>query len=152
MATQIIQREQFLPVSLSEAWDFISDPRNLSRITPPALDFKIVSRVPVRIHEGLVIEYRVKPFLGVPVKWISLIQDIQRPFGFSDIQVQGPYTRWHHDHYLREVPGGVLMQDTVRYEIFLTQILPWIDTRFVQRRLRWIFDYRAKALAEIFAV
>ena len=36
-----LKREQWLPIPVEEAWAFFSTPRNLDRITPPELGFKI---------------------------------------------------------------------------------------------------------------
>ena len=71
------ERKQFLGIPIEQAWEFISNPNNLARITPISLDFRIVSRVPDQIHEGLLIEYRVRPLLGIQVKWVSVINNIQ---------------------------------------------------------------------------
>ena len=40
-------------------------PENLSKITPSYMDFKILSKVPNEMYEGLIISYTVKPILGV---------------------------------------------------------------------------------------
>ena len=42
--------EQFLPISLDEAWDFFSAPQNLNEITPPEMKFEILTKeIPVRV-------------------------------------------------------------------------------------------------------
>ena len=60
--------EQFLPISIGEAWEFFSSPKNLALITPPELDFKIHSEVQeIGIFEGQQIDYTVKPLFCT--KW-----------------------------------------------------------------------------------
>lgn len=144
------QREQFLPISINQAWEFISNPRNLARITPASLDFRIVSQVPDRMYNGLTIEYKVRPLFGIPVTWVSLIKDIQEPYRFTDEQTKGPYAFWSHAHILSEAPGGVMMQDVIQYTPPFDGILPWLNKRVVEPQLKEIFNYRAQTLKQLF--
>ena len=57
-----LQFEQFLPISLEEAWDFFSTPKNLNRITPGDVNFKIINEVPEKIYPGTIIIYDISPF------------------------------------------------------------------------------------------
>lgn len=147
---RVFERSQFLGIPVHQAWEFISNPRNLARITPASLDFRIMTQVPDQIHEGLVIEYRVRPVLGIAVKWLSVINNIHRPFSFTDEQLKGPYRYWKHTHILKEVPGGVMMEDKILYAPPLDGIFPWIDRAIVVPQLNEIFDHRKKTLQELF--
>lgn len=144
------ERDQFLPVGIDQAWAFVSNPRNLPRITPSSLDFRIVSPVPERMYDGLTIEYKVRPLLGIPVRWVSLIKDIKAPHRFTDEQVKGPYAFWSHTHILSEVPGGVLMEDVIHYAPPLDGVLPWLNDLVVLPRLKKIFEFRSRTLNELF--
>lgn len=150
MSQYVFSQEQFLSISIQKAWDFFSDPRNLAQITPPSLDFRIISKVPDKVFEGLTIEYRVKPLLGVPVKWISVIKDVNAPYEFVDIQISGPYRYWHHKHHFQEVTGGVLMKDVINYELPLEWFAPWLNNLIVSRQLKQIFDYRHQTIGKLF--
>ncbi len=150
MSRHVFERKQFIPIPLEKAWAFFSDPRNLSRITPPALDFRIVSKVPEQVVDGLTIEYRVRPMLGIPTKWVSLIKDIKAPYQFVDVQVKGPYRYWHHLHRFNEALGGVMMEDIIHYEAPMEWLFPWINGAIVVRQLNGIFDYRSKTLKQLF--
>ena len=73
--------EQWLPVSIDKAYDFFSSPSNLTTITPPDLDFVILTEgLAPEIYTGMKIRYYVKPLLGVRVKWETEITDVQKPF------------------------------------------------------------------------
>lgn len=150
MNRHVFERKQVLPISLDQAWSFFSDPRNLSRITPPSMDFKIISSVPENIFEGLQVEYTVKPLLGIPIKWVSLIEGVKAPYEFVDLQLQGPYRYWHHWHRFSEVSGGILMEDIIDYEIPMDWLLPWLNKNLVIKQLNGIFEYRRKILTELF--
>lgn len=150
MMEYFFKRQQILPINIHQAWTFFSDPKNLCKITPQSLDFKIVSDVPERIFEGLEIEYRVKPLLGIPVTWVSRLKDIKPPFQFVDIQVKGPYRYWHHHHSFEQTLSGVLMKDVITYKVHFNEFLPWINDLIVVKELDRIFDFRQKTLKDMF--
>lgn len=150
MSEYIFKRQQLLPIKIDQVWDFFSNPRNLCRITPASLDFKIMSQVPEKISEGLEIEYRVKPLLGIPVLWLSRIKDVKPPFQFVDVQLKGPYRYWHHHHFFQETLSGVLMTDTINYEVPLSRIFPWLNDVIVVKELNRIFNFRQETLKVMF--
>ncbi|HML77733.1 MAG TPA: SRPBCC family protein [Geobacter sulfurreducens] len=143
-------RTQILPVPLTLAWDFFSDPRNLAAITPPDMGFVITSPVPERTHAGMVVTYAVSPFGGLRVPWVTEITHCAEPSLFVDEQRFGPYRFWHHQHHFREVSGGVEMRDIVHYMLPFG-IIGRLFAPVVARRLKAIFDYRRDALAARFA-
>lgn len=147
---RVFNRQQFLPIKIKEAWSFISNPRNLARITPASLDFRIISDVPEKMYDGLTIEYKVRPLLGIPVTWVSLIKDIQEPYRFTDEQIKGPYAFWSHQHVLKEVSGGVMMEDVIHYAPPLDAFFPWLNQSIVLPQLNRIFDYRRQVLSVFF--
>jgi ligand-binding SRPBCC domain-containing protein len=148
MKLHVLQATQNLPVSLAEAWDFFSDAGNLAKITPPSLGFEVITKLPPRMHAGLIIQYRVRPLMGVPLRWVTEITHVDEPHLFVDEQRFGPYRFWHHQHHFREIPGGVEARDIVHYA------LPpgggaarrWLVTP----RLNEIFDYRRQVLERTF--
>lgn len=145
-----LRREQKLPITVQEAWDFFSTPRNLARITPAEMDFVIVSDVPAEIYSGLKIEYKVRPMLGIQTGWVTEIQDVQAPNVFTDTQLKGPYKLWHHKHTFKAVAGGVLMTDEVRYALPLGFAGLIAHSMFVEKKLNTIFNHRYKTLEQIF--
>lgn len=150
MKLYVLDRTQRLPIPLAQAWDFFSDASNLARITPPDMGFEVTSALPERMYAGMIVTYRVRPLMGIPVQWVTEITHVQEPFLFVDEQRFGPYRFWHHQHLFREVPGGVEMRDIVHYA------LPpgggaarrWLVTP----RLEQIFAHRHKVLEEKFGV
>jgi ligand-binding SRPBCC domain-containing protein len=147
----VLEREQFLPIGLEEAWSFFSSPKNLALITPPEMGFVIRQPFEDRaMYSGQRIRYTVKPMLGVPLTWITRIDTVEAPHRFVDTQQKGPYKRWWHMHTFEAAPGGVMMRDRVEYELPLGPLGDLAHRIFVKRRLKDIFDFRFNTLQKMF--
>lgn len=146
-----LKRIQILPISLPEAWDFFSDPKNLKRITPPYMGFDITSELPEgKMYQGMIITYNVSPFLGIPVDWVTEITHVQEPGFFVDNQKSGPFKYWHHQHIFKEISGGIEMTDIVNYAAPVPVIGNLLEAILIEKRVNEIFDYRYKILEELF--
>lgn len=144
--------EQILPISLQQAWEFFSSPANLSRITPPELDFKVLS--PINngaITKGMIIDYKVRPLLNIPVHWQTEIGEVKPKEYFTDRQLKGPYKQWIHNHRFIEVNGGVLVQDEVVYELPLGFLGKIVHSLVVKKKIEKIFDHRKRVLNKLFS-
>ncbi len=151
MAIHTFRKAQLIRATLDDCWRFFSDPRNLARITPPTLDFRVLSDLPQSIRAGLLIEYRVRPLLGVPVRWLTEITHVDAPHYFVDDQRAGPYRIWHHEHFFAEQPGGLVeIRDLVTYALPFGPFGNLAHLPIVLPQLRKIFAYREKAVVEIF--
>jgi len=139
-----------LPIRIREAWDFFSDSRNLSQITPDYLDFRFVGEAPERMYEGMIITYRIRPVLGIPITWVTEITHVQEPTHFVDEQRFGPYRFWHHKHLFKTTEDGVEMEDIVDYAMPLGLLGSIPHALLIRERLEGIFDYREKVLKERF--
>lgn len=141
-----LEATQILPVTVAEAWTFFSDPRNLSRITPPDLDFRITSEVPARMYAGMMITYTLRPLLGLPVRWATEITHVEEGIRFVDEQRVGPYAMWHHEHTFSPVAQGVETRDVVHYTLPFGPLGDVAHALGVGARVRSIFAYRRQAL------
>ncbi len=150
MQPYIFEQTQFLPAPIDDVWDFIANPRNLPRITPPAADFHFLSEQPEEVYAGMIVCYSLKPLFGIRVNWTAEITHLRRPYFFADEQRFGPYRFWHHQHILREVEDGVEMRDIVHYLLPHIQFTGIVNRFIVAPRLRRIFDFRRQALQKIF--
>ena len=151
MAAHSIKTVQKIPVSLDEAWRFFSDPSNLQTITPAKMGFQIISQYHgEKMYAGQLIEYKVKPVLGIPMYWMTEITMVKEKEYFIDEQRFGPYKLWHHQHHFKTIDGGVEMTDIVHYKNPLWIIGRIADQIFVKKQLKAIFDYRFKKVEELF--
>lgn len=150
MKIYTLHTKQNLPISLDEAWSFLSDPRNLKTITPDYMGFNILSGADREMYPGQIIQYIVTPVLRIPTKWVTEITHVVDRKYFVDEQRFGPYALWHHKHFLKEIPGGVEMEDIVDYKIPLGILGQMVHPILVKPKLKEIFDYRQKKLIELF--
>ncbi len=138
-----LERRQAVALSLDDCWRFFSDPRNLSKITPPAMKFRIKSALPAQIYPGLMIEYTVAPLFGIPLTWLTEIVQVDAPDHFVDEQRVGPYRIWHHEHSFRALPaGGTEVHDLITYVPPLGPLGAVLNALLIRPQLERILDYR----------
>ncbi len=141
---------QSLPITLEAAWDFFSNPQNLAKITPPDMNLIPTSPLPTETYPGMVITYKVRPLLGIPMLWVTEITHVKEQAFFVDEQRLGPYRIWHHQHHFKAVQGGVEMTDIVDYRLPLGFLGVLLQKLMVGKMLDGIFEYRRKRLVEYF--
>ena len=144
--------KQNIPISIDEAWAFLSNPRNLKEITPSYMGFNIISGADRVMYPGQLIQYIVTPIMGIKAKWVTEITHVEHKKYFVDEQRFGPYAFWHHKHFIREVPGGVEMEDIIDYKVPMGILGQLVHPFLVQPKLDEIFEYRRKKLIELFGV
>ena len=141
---------QNLPIGIEEAWEFFSNPNNLSVITPEWLNFKVTSKLPDKMYAGMIISYKVHPVLGIPTTWVTEITHVKEPFYFVDEQRFGPYKLWHHQHHFKEIDNGVDMTDVVNYALPFDPLSRPLNSLLVEKKVKEIFKFREKKLVELF--
>ena len=142
---------QKLNISKNNAWDFFSNPSNLSKITPTWLNFEVRTKLPEKMYSGMIITYFVRPLLNIPQTWVTEITHVNEPNYFVDEQRFGPYKMWHHEHIFKSTEsGGVMMEDIVCYAVpfgFLGRIL---NRLVIEKKISEIFNYRREVLIKMF--
>jgi ligand-binding SRPBCC domain-containing protein len=153
-----LERRQFVALPLADTFAFHAEPRNLARITPGWLAFRLLGfdvadgnggeTAHIQMRKGLRLEYRIRP-LGVPQRWTSEITEWDPPRRFVDEQLRGPYRSWRHEHEFRAVAGGTEIVDRVSYALPLGALGRLAHALFVRRQLRAIFDHREAMVERI---
>lgn len=136
-----------LPLPPDELFPFFANAANLDALTPPWLNFRIVTPLPIAMCEGAIIDYRLR-IHGLPLRWRTRINIWEPPHRFVDEQIRGPYLQWVHEHTFEPADGGTLARDFVRYAVpldFLTH--RWLVRPDVEK----IFAYRGQALLKRFS-
>ncbi|HKQ71984.1 MAG TPA: SRPBCC family protein [Polyangiaceae bacterium] len=150
MSRHIFEREQFVPRPRTEVFGFFANAANLERLTPSALQFQIVTRLPIEMKIGTLIDYRLRLF-GVPFRWRTLIEAFEPEDRFVDRQLRGPYRFWRHEHTFLDAPGGTLVKDRVEYEMPFGVLGAVARSMMVERTLDDIFDFRRQTVESAFA-
>jgi len=150
MPLYTLEREQRLPGSPAEVFPFFADAGNLEAITPPLLRFSIVTPRPIEMRPGTLLEYRLRVH-GLPVSWLTRIEEWLPGERFVDMQLRGPYALWHHTHTFRADGDETVMRDTVRYALPGGPLGSVPHRLLVRRDLERIFDFRRDAVAARFA-
>jgi ligand-binding SRPBCC domain-containing protein len=145
-----LKYSQKLPISLNEAWDFLSSPNNLELITPKSMDFNIIDWDKKKAYPGQIIQYTVKPILGIKINWVTEITQVRDKEFFVDEQRFGPYTFWHHKHFIKEIEGGVIMEDVIHYKPPFGFVGVLLNFLFINSKLNSIFKHRELELIKTF--
>jgi len=141
-----LHKKQNLPITKTQAWDFLSDPKNLKTITPDYMGFNILSGADRPMFAGQIIQYIVTPVLGIKTKWVTEITHVKEGEYFVDEQRFGPYALWHHKHFIKEIDGGVEMEDIIDYKVPFGILGQLVHPIIVKPKLEEIFNHRTKKL------
>jgi ligand-binding SRPBCC domain-containing protein len=135
----------YLPVPIDKVFPFFAEAHNLELLTPPFLQFKIISPTPIAMGRGAHIRYRLK-LRGIPITWESEITAWDPPHRFVDEQLRGPYRLWKHQHTFVERDGGTDVSDHVDYAVWGGSL---VNSLLVAPDVKKIFEYRRSKLEEL---
>jgi ligand-binding SRPBCC domain-containing protein len=142
MRIREFKTELWLPLPPEKVFPFFADAFNLEAITPPWLNFNVLTPRPIPMREGTLIDYRLR-VRGLPLRWRTRISAWQPPHRFVDEQLRGPYRQWIHTHTFEVRDGGTLCRDIVQYAVLFDYIM---HPLFVRRDVEKIFAFRQAAL------
>jgi uncharacterized protein (TIGR01777 family) len=145
---QRFSSEQFIGKKRNQIIPFFSRAENLEELTPPWLNFRILKKSSPEIKNGTIIEYQLK-IHGVPVKWRTLISDWNLPNSFTDEQLKGPYSKWHHVHSFHEVNDGTLLTDQVTYRVPLSWLGKLFLSRWIAKDVQTLFNFRKQKILDL---
>jgi hypothetical protein len=141
-----IQRRQRVAWPIERVFRFFADASNLNRLTPPWLNFEVQTPAPIAMHAGARIEYTIR-WRGLPIRWLTEIEEWTPGERFVDVQVRGPYRLWHHTHRFEAVGDATILEDEVRYALPLGPIGNIAHALLVKRDVESIFNYRTRQIA-----
>ena len=139
-----------LPITIEECWEFFSNPKNLKIITPNYMGFDIIDLEDTKMYAGQIIKYNVSPILGLNMKWVTEISNVEINKFFVDEQRFGPYKFWHHKHKFEVIDGGIKVIDILDYALPLGFIGKIFEPFLIRPKIEEIFSFREKKLVEIF--
>ena len=150
MPNYTLKRTSTIPGDMDSVFCFFENPHNLKEITPPWLSFRVKSATDEVMRQGTRISYTIR-WLGLSMRWESLIAEYEKNVRFADEMIHGPYKSWYHVHRFRAVPDGIEMSDRVDYELPLGPLGGLAHRIMVRRQLEAIFDYREERIRQIFS-
>jgi ligand-binding SRPBCC domain-containing protein len=146
-----LERTTLLNTDLDNAWKYFSSPANLNEITPPDMEFKILSPDAHKpMYQGMIIQYKIRPFPFVSFGWLTEITHCSDKKFFVDEQRFGPYTFWHHQHHFEKRDDGLWMTDIVHYGLPLGILGRFAHAIFVRKKLEQIFNFRTDCMKRVF--
>lgn len=146
MRVRTYQSELWLPASPEELFSFFGDAMNLQALTPPWLNFEILTPGPIEMRGGTLLDYRLR-WHSVPLLWRTRILIWEPPHRFVDEQIRGPYRQWIHEHTFEQQHGGTLTRDHVDYAVPLDFL---IHRLVVRPDVEKIFAFRERQLINRF--
>lgn len=144
--TYSLRREVLVPRGIDETFAFFADAANLELLTPPWLNFRILTPRPITMRAGTLIDYRIR-VRALPLRWTSLIEIWEPGLRFVDLQLRGPYRWWRHEHRFTPADGGTLVEDLIEY----LPPLHRLTRALVRRDLDRIFTFRTRRISELLA-
>ena len=166
------ETEQWVSAPLSPVFRFFCDPGNLPVLSPPAARARLLrADLKPLIINGLstaglagtgsevLISVRILPPLPLRATWLARITEVVWEQYFADIQVKGPFARWHHRHEFRaetrtgsdrSPQGGTVVRDVVDYEAPLGPLGKIANHLFLRNQVEAMFAHRQRALAKVF--
>jgi ligand-binding SRPBCC domain-containing protein len=127
---------------------FHESPGALERLTPPWEKVEVVEGgTSIRPGSRVVLRTRLGPF---SLRWIAEHTEYDPPRSFADRQVSGPFASWSHRHQFEDDgAGGTLLRDEVEYEPPLGWLGRRLGGRYLEGKLRSLFDYRHEQTRKI---
>lgn len=148
MAEHILARSLTLDLPRQTVFNFFADANNLERITPPELNFQIITPQPIEIKQNSLLDYKLK-LRGFPLTWRTEISVWNPPHSFVDRALKSPYKQWIHRHTFIELGANkTQIDDEVRYRLPLEPLGDAIHF-LIRRELDYIFNFRQKTVLEI---
>jgi ligand-binding SRPBCC domain-containing protein len=146
--SHVLTSEQRVGAGLEQTFAFFSDAANLQALTPSFLHFSFLTPLPIEMRTGTLIEYRLR-LMGLPLGWLTRIEEWEPNRSFADMQLRGPYARWIHRHDFVPATRGTWVRDRVEYALPLAPLTNPARALFVRPTLERIFAYRRSAIARL---
>jgi uncharacterized protein (TIGR01777 family) len=144
VASYELRARAVVAAPLHETFAFFSSAENLGLLTPAGMAFSLQGAAPA-LQAGTTIDYRIK--LGpLPVRWRTRIEQWEPERTFVDVQDEGPYKFWRHEHAFRPDGRQTIMEDRVLYTPPFGPLGRLAHRMFIAPALRRIFQYRSDTI------
>jgi len=144
------QHEQVVETDRETIWNFFAQPANLARLTPDHLRFTFVETPPAYMQPGSELRYSMAPLLGLSLPGATRIETVEKPDFFTDIQLKGPFSHWHHRHeFVAVYVSHTLVRDVVDFGLPGGRLAELLMGQFVTKEIEKLFAYRRETLKQV---
>lgn len=131
------EKRSLMPCSAQELFEWHASSGGFGRLAPPWQKLEILSEDP-----GLDVGKRIELKMGTPIgmrRWVARHVECEEGKGFSDVQEEGPFKSWRHDHaFIQLDDGGCELLDSIEYRL----PLGGLGESYVAKQLEKSFSYR----------
>jgi uncharacterized protein (TIGR01777 family) len=130
-----------MPARVERLFAWHASPGAFLRLAPP-WESVTVESAGDGLRDGSRVVIRAPAPPPLSGRWVAEIRDVRPPHGFRDLQTEGPFARWEHDHRMeRADASSSWLEDRIEYELPLGP-LGRFGAPLVRRRLDRLFAYR----------
>jgi len=108
----VVSRQTTIGTSVEALWAWHASPGAFERLRPPWERVAIVARSAPGLVEGLRVTLRIKRG-PVSVQWTARHDAVRPGEGFVDVQEQGPFTSWRHEHRFASAGSKAVLEDSI---------------------------------------
>lgn len=137
----VFEKRSTMPVPVGELYAWHARPGAFERLAPPWQRLRVVERRgTIADGDRLVMEYGLGP---VKRRWVAVHKDHVEGRGFTDVQEEGPFARWRHEHrFAADGDERSVLEDHVEYELPGPDAAAKAAAGAAERRLRRLFEFR----------
>lgn len=136
---------------IEDMWEFFSNPKNLSVLTPPKLRLRFIQEPSRSMFKGQRVLYCLSPLPGLRFRWEGEIIEVAQLERFIDEQRKGPFAYWRHEHLFFRKEEGTDIWDYLQYALPFGLIGTAIQP-IVNREMKEMFKYRNEKVEEVFSL
>ena len=116
---------------------------------PSYMAFELLTPEPLETRAGAIFDYNVTVF-GLKNRWTTYIHDYDPPHRFTDIQLKGPNSYWHHTHEFKQTKEGTLIIDNIRFLLPLGWVGKLGYHLVMKHIVKSLFNYRTRVIQSEF--
>lgn len=112
------------------------------RLVPPWVRYRFIEE-PVELKNGVrsIVKTRLAPLIWS--KWVAELKNVTPGGNFSDIQLNGPFAHWYHQHrFIDQGAEKSQLNDVIEYRLPLGALGKFFGGWYVERQLTQLFRYR----------
>ena len=149
MARKRYIKQSEIPAPPEEVFAWHEEPGAVERLTPPWERVESLERADsLRVGARVVFKVFTGPISRV---WVAEHTEYEPPYLFADVQREGPFSYWYHRHrFERTERNTTRMTDEIEYELPLGWLGEIVGGGFTRAKLRRMFEYRHRVVAEAF--